>query len=377
MSSEKDPSSIHDQTAAARAGHHRPQGLNNPASMPIVQAAVFEFSELDDVRDIGLGKKEGFVYSRVSNPTVWAFEEELRLFEHGDVAIGTGSGMGAIFAVLGGLLSQGDHVVLAEQLYGVTYALVEQMLKRFGVQASYVNAQSLTAIEAAFRPETKLCYIETISNPLLEVSDIAGIAKLCATRKVLLAVDNTFATPLACKPLTLGADVVLHSATKYLGGHSDVTAGVVVAKAALTKRLRGAAILAGSTLDPHAAWLLLRGLKTLSVRFTRQQKNAQLLAERLAKHAAVARTYHSALGAVVSFELRGDVREVLRRMPNLPITPSLGGTVTTMAHPASMSHGMVPPAERARLGISDQLIRVSVGIEHIDDVWAELDAALR
>lgn len=344
--------------------------------MPIFQASVFEHNDLDAVRRIGSGAEPGFIYSRVSNPTVWAFEQDMCAFEKGDVAIASSSGMSAIFSVFAGLLSAGDHVIVAEQLYGATYALIEHMLRRFGISATYVDVTNLDAIEAARTPHTKLCYIESIANPLLQVSDIAGISAWCHQHQVALCVDNTFATPVGIQPLRLGADISLHSATKYIGGHSDVTAGVVVAKAQFEKPLRSATILSGGTLDPHAAWLLLRGLKTLSLRFEKQRQNAAVLAERLLGHSKIEKLYHTKESAVLALSLRGNVNQFLQASSHLPITPSLGGTMTTTAHPASMSHHMIPAHVRARIGVTEQLIRVSVGLEHPDDTWRELSLAL-
>lgn len=373
------------RTLAAHAGHSRPEVPTPPASLPIYQASVFEFADLAQVEAVQSGAGPGFIYSRMGNPTCAALESDVSRLEGADAALAVASGMGAIFAVLFGLLSAGDHLVAGDELYGGSYAVIARELKRFGVEATFVDATDPAAVAAALRPNTRVCYVETITNPTMRVVDLPALAALCRPRGVRLIVDNTFATPIHCQPLRLGADAAVHSATKFLGGHSDVTAGVVAGSQDVIAAARNAAVLTGATLDPFAAWLVVRGIKTLAVRVERQSANAAELARRLAEHPRVARVHH-AFGPMLAFEVNPAAGEqddglaaadrVLSALRLIRITPSLGGATTTSSHPVLTSHRAMPPEERARLGIRAGLIRLSVGVEDVEDIWADLQAAL-
>lgn len=390
----------HLRTVAAHAGHSRPEVPTSPASPPIYQASVFEFADLAQVDAVQSGAAPGFIYSRMANPTCAALEADVARLEGAEAALAVASGMGAIFAVLFGLVSAGDHVVAGDELYGGSYAVLARELRRFGVEATFVDATDPAAVAAAMRPNTRVCYVETITNPTMQVVDIPALAAVCRPRGVRLIVDNTFATPIHCRPLRLGADAVIHSATKFLGGHSDVTAGVVAGGPELIAAARGAATLTGATLDPFAAWLVVRGIKTLAVRVERQSATALELARRLAAHPRVERVCYPGLdgagpaarvlsggfGPMLAFEVAPGPGEaddglaaadrVLTRLRLIRITPSLGGATTTSSHPVLTSHRAMPPEERARLGIRAGLIRLSVGVEDVEDVWSDLQAAL-
>jgi len=345
-------------------------------STPIVQTSAFGADDLDALTSAP------FQYTRVSNPTTAAWEQEIAALEGADAAIGFASGMGAISAVLLGELKSGDHLIVAEQVYGVTYALITQTLARFGITASFVDVRDEDALRAAFTPQTKLLYVESISNPTLLVPKLGPLAALAHAHGCRLVVDNTFATPFLARPLEEGADIVLHSATKFLNGHSDVSAGIVLGGVETIRNLQKTAWLLGSTLDPMASWLLLRGLKTLALRMERQCATAARVAERLKGMAA--RVYYPGQGAIVSFEVNVRVNETrleaakrtVKALEHIPVVPSLGGCSTTITHPASTSHRSLPVQMRDRLGVGDGLLRLSVGLEDAEVLCAELESGL-
>lgn len=386
---------------------HRPETLavhspqpeirgSRPLGVPLHQGHVFAFETADAMAE-AFHSTDTFLYSRMGNPTVRALETAVARLEGGAAALSYASGMGAINGVLLGLLATGGHVVAQRCLYGGTYALLADLTARWGVDVTYVSGSDPDEVRAALRPETRLLYLETIANPTTRVSDLPALIAVAREAGVPSAVDNTFASPLLCRPLEYGADIVVHSATKYLAGHADVLGGIAVFKdEELYRRLRHYAVEQGATTDPFAAWLTLRGLQTLPLRVERQCANAAALAERLAAHPAVAAVRHPALaghpdhevaarllprggGGVVSFDLAGG-REAGRTFVEgvrlASLSASLGDVKTLVMHPASTSHRQLDAAALEAAGIGPGTVRVSVGIEHVEDLWADLEQAL-
>jgi cystathionine beta-lyase/cystathionine gamma-synthase len=361
-----------------------------------VLSSVFETSALDEAARAIRGEPGTYIYSRDANPTVVALERAMAALEGADAAVATASGMGAISTLLVALLSAGEHVVMARELYGATTVLVSQHLSRFGITATVADATDVAALEAAVQPNTKLIFVETISNPVMRVADVPLLAAMARRRGVLLVVDATFTSPALSRPLGQGADLAMHSATKYLSGHSDVTAGVVAGSDALIAKVRAARKFFGPTCSPLDAWLTLRGLKTLALRVERHTANAKRLARALEGHPLVRRVCYAGLasnpqhdlaacvlpcgaGGMLSFEIDGGTGAVDRFIGGLEMVrfaASLGDVSTTISHPAVTSHGGLSAAERSALGISDGLIRVSAGIESFDDIWSDFQRGL-
>ena len=380
-------------TLAVRAGQHRsPEGEHSEAIYP---TSSYVFRTAADAAARFAGEVPGNVYSRYTNPTVRAFEERIAALEGAEQAVATSSGMSAILAMVMSLCSGGDHVLVSRSVFGSTISLFEKYLKRFGVQVDYVPLADLAAWSAAFKPNTKLLFVESPSNPLAELVDIAALAEIAHSKGALLAVDNCFCTPALQQPLKLGADIVMHSATKYIDGQGRSMGGVVAGKAELMKEVVGFLRTAGPTLSPFNAWIFLKGLETLRVRMQAHCASAQQLAEWLERQAGVEHVYYSGLpshpqhelakrqqsafGAVVSFEVKGGKEAAWRFIDAtrvISITTNLGDTKTTIAHPATTSHGRLTPAERASAGIRDNLIRVAVGLEDLADLQADLARGL-
>lgn len=355
-------------------------------STPIYQTASF--------RHPALGESTGYDYTRSGNPTRQALEEGLARLEGGAGACAFSSGLAAITTLLM-LYQQGDHLIVVEDCYGGTYRLFEQVLSRFGLTASYVDATTLDAIGQALRPETKAVFIETPTNPLLRIVDVRALASFCRSNKLQLIVDNTFLTPYFQRPLELGADLVVHSGTKYLAGHNDLLCGVIVAKepelAAKVKFLQNAT---GAILSPSDSWLLIRSLKTLALRMEKHNANALAISRWLLEHPKVSRVFYPGLplhnghtihesqasgyGGMVSFEVNAPalVPQVLAKVQLIQFAESLGGVETLITFPAVQTHADIPAADRERLGISDCLLRLSVGIEDADDLITDLGQAL-
>ncbi|HEX2316590.1 MAG TPA: aminotransferase class I/II-fold pyridoxal phosphate-dependent enzyme, partial [Thermomonospora sp.] len=378
---------LHPETRAAHPPVVRPVG-SRPLTTPIYQGHLFSFEDAETMAaafqgppHAVAGEADGhgaFFYSRLGNPTVRAFEEAVRDLEGGAAALATGSGMGAVNAVLMGLLRSGDHVIAQDSLYGGTYVLLRDLAERWGVEVTHVSVDDPEGVRAAVRPTTRLLYLETITNPTTQVVDLPALSSAVREAGVLTVVDNTFATPVLFRPLEHGADIVLHSATKFLGGHADVLAGVVVsADAAVHDRLWRHATELGSTMDPMTAWLTLRGMATLPLRVARQCANALTLARRLAEHPAVERVHYPGLpthphhetarklleggfGGVLSLDLAGGREAGQRFVENLrliPMAPSLGGVKSVVLHPASTSHRGLTPEELAAAGIGAGTVR--------------------
>ena len=376
---------LHPDSLLAQAGRSstEPTGA---ISFPIYQTATF--------RHPALGQSTGYDYSRTANPTRSALEATLTALEGGVAGFAFASGMAALTTALM-LFHPGDHLVVSEDLYGGTYRLFERVFINYGIVAKYVNTADTAAVEAAVGPATRGILVETPSNPLMRITDLASLGSIARDRGMLAICDNTFMTPYLQRPLDLGWDLAVHSGTKYLGGHNDVVAGLVVARTPdLAERLRFLQNATGAVLGPQDSWLILRGLKTLALRLERQQENAERIARWLQTHPAVERVYYPGLpdhagnalhsaqasgaGGMLSFEVRDAtlVEQVLGRVRLISFAESLGGVESLITFPARQTHADVPPEVRRRLGVTDRLLRLSVGIENAGDLIADLGQAL-
>ncbi|WHT22083.1 aminotransferase class I/II-fold pyridoxal phosphate-dependent enzyme [Crossiella sp. CA-258035] len=381
-----------------RAVHITAPALPNsrPISVPIYQASNFAFDDPDALAAALDSPETGFVYSRYANPTTRALEDTVAALEGGVGAVSTASGMGAINSALLGLLRSGDHVIAQRCLYGGTFATLADLTARFGIEVTYIPGDDPAEVATAVRPNTRLLYLETIANPVTRVIDLPAFLAEGKAAGLTTIVDNTFATPLLCRPLAHGADIVLHSATKYLGGHSDITGGILAfAEEELHHKLWHHAMELGAMADPFAAWLTIRGIQTLPVRMRQHCANATVLAERLAEHPAVTAVHWPGLvshpdhevatrllsdfGGMIAFELAGG-REAGHAFSKgvrvVQLAASLGGVETTVLHPASTSHRQLNEEELAAAGIGAGMVRLSVGIEHVEDLWADIEQAL-
>ena len=387
-------------TQAVHAGERGPRPDFDPVSTPIYPSVGYLYDEMDDLDGVFSGQREGYVYLRYGSPTVAAFEQAVAILEGAEDAVAFASGMAAIHvALLGAGLRSGAAVVSAANVYGATYALLDKVFVAQGVRVRFVDITDLGQVAAAVaaeRPTALLC--EVVSNPLLKVADVPALAEIAHAAGAALLVDNTFASPYLFRPLEHGADYVLHSATKYLGGHGDLMAGVVACSAARGRDLREQQKLLGANLGPQEAWLALRGLKTLPLRMRQHCANAQAVAEWLAGHPAISRVNYPGLpdhpqhdlaarlfggrgfGGMVSFDLRGATQvQVFKFMEALELilpATTLGDVYSLTLYPAHSSHRYVTPEVRAALGIGDGLVRLSVGIEDPADIIADLAQAL-
>ena len=400
MSTESTTKPLHPDTLAVRAAVERSQYGENSEALYLTSGYV-QPSAAAAARRFA-GDEEGFTYGRYGNPTVASFEQRLASMEGTEACMSTASGMSAILMMCMGLLKAGDHVVCSRSMFGSTIKLIGSDLAKFGVESTFVSQTDLQAWRGALRPSTRLLFAETPTNPLTEVCDIRALADIAHNAGALLAVDNCFATPALQRPASLGADIIMHSGTKYLDGQGRVMAGALCASNKVVKEsflpvLKSA----GMTLAPFNAWVVLKGLETLDIRMRAQSANALALAQWLESHPAVQRVYYPGLashpqhalamsqlggcgGAVLSFEVKSSdadqARErafhVLDSMQLLSLSTNLGDTKTLVAHPASTSHGRLTEAQRSDAGISQGLIRVAVGLEHISDITADLDRGL-
>ena len=372
-------------TKAIHAGQE-PDASTGAVITPIYQTSTY-------VQE-ALGRHKGFEYARTQNPTRLALERNLAALEGGASAYCFASGMSATTAVLL-LLQAGDHVVVSENTYGGTYRLFERVLRGFGLDFSYVDTSEAAHVEGALRDNTRLIFVETPTNPVMTIADLEGIGRLARARGVRLAVDNTFMSPYFLRPVEFGADLVIHSTTKYLNGHSDSVGGVVVTtQPEDAERIAFTQNAVGAILSPFDSWLVLRGTKTLALRMRQHDANGRQVAAFLAEHPKVERVYYpglpqhpgherarrqmSGFGGMIAFETGSlaAARAVLDNVRLCALAESLGGVETLISHPATMTHASVPPELRARLGITDGLVRISVGVEDVEDIIADLDAAL-
>lgn len=354
-------------TDAIHGGDPHPR-VEGAVTLPIFQSATYEFGDHDDYYDIK--------YARLNNsPNHIALNKKLALLEGGEAALVLGSGMAAIATTALGLLSKGDHILAQSTVYGGTWSLFKNDLPRFGITCDFVDPKNFAD---HIRGETKMIYVESISNPLMEVPDFKAITTLARQNRLLTVIDNTFATPVNFRPIEHGFDLSLHSATKYLNGHSDVVAGCVVGRKDLIAKINHMAVYLGGTLDPHACFMLDRGLKTLQVRVEKHNQSARKIAEHLRAHAKVKQVYYPGYGGMLSFELNngGATEQFIGALKIAVHAPSLGGVESLVIQPSRSSHASLTQAERNSRGITDGLIRFSVGLESVADLIGDLDRAL-
>ncbi|HRY33492.1 MAG TPA: PLP-dependent aspartate aminotransferase family protein [Bacteroidales bacterium] len=366
------------------------------ATVPIYQSSTFKFKSADHGAQCFSGDSDGYIYTRIGNPTIKALEDNLAALENGFGGIATASGMAAINCVYLAYLGQGDHIVSHNALYGPARGVMESIYPRLGVACTYIDAAIAGNIRDAIRPNTRLIYIETPANPTMGIIDIAEAAAIAHKHNIPLVVDNTFCSPYLQRPLDLGADIVLHSLTKFINGHADIVGGVVIAKeAAHYQKIRHIMVNMGFNMDPHQAFLVIRGVKTLGIRIEKAQQSAMKVASYLENHPKVAWVKYPGLpshpqyelakrqmdgpGTMISFEVKGGYESGKILMDNMKLAllaVSLGGVESLIQHPASMTHSRLPKDKREEAGITDGLVRFSVGIEDLEDIIADLDQAL-
>lgn len=383
-------------TKAIHAGQ-KPCPVTGAHVTPIYQTSTFVFKDVDQGARRFAGEEAGYIYTRLGNPTVTELEEKIAALEGGEAALAAASGMAAISTALVSLVKQGDHVVAGDTLYGCTHGFINELLPQYGVEVTMVDTTDLNNIEKAMKPNTKVVYVETPANPTMKMVDLKGASDIAHRYGARLIVDNTFMSPYLQRPIEHGADVVVHSATKYIGGHGDVIAGLIVSSKELIDNMRMPYLKDfGGVLSPFDAWLLLRGLKTLGVRMERHCINAQKVAEYLEKHPMIEEVHYPGLpshpqhelakkqmdgfGGMMSFELKGGLEAgkiLMNSVKMISLAVSLGCVDSLIQHPASMTHSPVPREERLKAGITDGQVRLSVGIEDVEDIIADLDQALK
>ena len=383
-------------TTAIHAGTLK--NLYGTLAMPIYQTSTFIFDSAEQGGRRFALEEAGYIYTRLGNPTTTVLEDKIAALEEGEAAVATSSGMGAISSTLWTVLKAGDHIVTDKTLYGCTFALMCHGLTRFGIDVTFVDTSNLDEVKNAMKENTRVVYLETPANPNLKIVDIEALAKIAHTNpNTLVIVDNTFATPYMQKPLTLGADIVVHSVTKYINGHGDVIAGLVITNKALADQIRfvGLKDMTGAVLGPQDAYYIIRGMKTFEIRMERHCKNARKVVEFLNNHPKIEKVYYPGLethpgyeiakkqmkdfGAMISFELKGGFeagKTLLNSLKLCSLAVSLGDTETLIQHPASMTHSPYTKDEREAAGITDGLVRLSVGLENVEDIIADLEQGL-
>ena len=383
-------------TTAIHAGTLK--NLYGTVAMPIYQTSTFIFDSAEQGGRRFALEEAGYIYTRLGNPTTTVLEDKIAALEEGEAAVATSSGMGAISSTLWTVLKAGDHVVTDKTLYGCTFALMCHGLTRFGIEVTFVDTSNLDEVKNAMKENTRVVYLETPANPNLKIVDLEALSKLAHTNpNTLVIVDNTFATPYMQKPLKLGADIVVHSVTKYINGHGDVIAGLVITNKELADQIRfvGLKDMTGAVLGPQDAYYIIRGMKTFEIRMERHCKNAKKVVEFLNKHPKIERVYYPGLethpgheiakkqmkdfGAMISFELKGGFeagKTLLNNLKLCSLAVSLGDTETLIQHPASMTHSPYTKEEREAAGITDGLVRLSVGLENVEDIIADLEQGL-
>lgn len=383
-------------TRAIHLGYD-PRENHGALAPPLHLTSTFAFDTVEAGAEIFAGERPGHLYSRISNPTLDLLERRIAALEGAEAGLALASGMGAITAALWTLLAPGDEVIVDQTLYGCTFAFLHHGMAKFGVTVTHVDLTDPAALAAAITPRTRVVYFETPANPNMRLVDIAAVSAIAHAAGAVVVVDNTYATPYLTQPIALGADLVVHSATKYLGGHGDLVAGLAAGRAEMIAQIRlvGMKDMTGAVMAPFTAMLVLRGLKTLALRMERHCASAQVVAEWLAGHPAVAAVHYPGLtdfpqhalaqrqmarpGAMIAFELKGGIeagRAMMNRLTMIARAVSLGDAETLIQHPASMTHSTYTPEERARHGIADGLIRLSVGLEDVEDILADLDRAM-
>lgn len=373
-----------------------PDPITGALAPDLTMSTTYVFPSAEEGAAVFAGEKEGFAYTRYGNPTVAILERKVADLEGGEAGLATASGMAAVFAATLPFLRTGDHIVACDGVYSGTYNLFSERYPALGIETTFVDGADSEAFERALRPDTRLIYLETPGNPTLKIIDIQAVARIARRAGVVVVADNTFATPVFQRPLDLGVDVVLHSATKYFCGHGDAIAGAVVGSADFIKRANREMIrIYGGILSPFNAWLIVRGIHTLTLRVERQARSAQMVAAFLDNDPRVewvaypglrsfpqhelAKRQMRGYGSMVCFEVRGGVeagRRMMNRVQLCSLAVSLGDVKSLITHPASMTHRLVPPEQRLAAGITDGLVRLSVGCEDVEDIVADLDQAL-
>jgi methionine-gamma-lyase len=366
------------------------------ATVPIYQTSTFAFKNADEGARCFSGASDGYIYTRIGNPTIAALERQIALLEKGFGGIATSSGMAAVSTIYMAFLKAGDHIVSTDAVYGPSRGIMESYFRKFGVESTYVNTVDLAAVRAAIRPNTRMLFIETPTNPTMVISDLKACCDIAREHGLVSVVDNTFSSPCLQRPIEFGADVVFHSMTKFINGHADIVAGMIVTRnEELYKIVRPAMIGMGCNMDPHQAYMVLRGVKTMALRIARAQENALAVADYLEKHPKVAWVKYPGLkshpqyelakkqmdgpGAMISFELKGGLVAGKVLMDNVRLAllaVSLGGIETLIQHPASMTHSKMSRENREKAGITDGLVRFAVGIEDLKDIVQDLEQAL-
>lgn len=381
-------------TRAVHAGQHS-DPLTGAVSVPIYETSTFVFKNAEEGAARFAGKAEGYIYTRLGNPTIKALERNVAQLENAEDARACSSGMAAINTAVMTLVKKGDHVVSTDCLYGGTIKLFLDILPRFGIDFTLVDSTNAANVETAIKDNTKLVYIETPSNPTLRLTDIHAVADIARGHGIMTMVDNTFMSPYFQRPIEMGADIVVHSLTKYLSGHSDVVGGIIVGSSSFLKTLDPIFKNTGAILGPFEAWLTLRGVKTLPLRMEKHNENAVKIAHFLESHEKIERVYYpglkshpqhelakkqmSGFGGVLCFDLKGGLesgRKLMNSVKLCTLAVSLGAIETLIEHPASMTHAIVPKNERLKAGITDSLVRLSVGIEDAQDLIEDLEQAL-
>lgn len=387
-------SNYRNETLAIRIQNERSQEAEH--SVPLYLTSSYVFDDAEQMRAAFSDEIEANIYSRYSNPNVDELLEKVARLESGEAAWATATGMAAVFTTFAALLQNGDHIVSSKSVFGSTHQLFVNILPKWGITTTYVDAIDYEGYEKAIKPETKIVYIETPSNPGLDIIDIKRLAAICKAKNVLLVVDNCFATPVLQQPLKLGADIVIHSATKYIDGQGRVLGGLIVSTKEIIVQIQGFARHSGPALSPFNAWILSKSLETLHLRMEKHCSQAYEIAQRLEKNNQVAWVKYPFLdshpqqgiakdqmkygGGIVTFQIKGGLeagRKFLDKLNLFSLTPNLGDSRSIATHPASTTHSKLKPEEREAVGISDGLVRLSIGLEHLEDIWEDIEQALQ
>ncbi|MDX2361810.1 MAG: aminotransferase class I/II-fold pyridoxal phosphate-dependent enzyme [Crocinitomicaceae bacterium] len=382
------------ETEAIRIQHERSE--SNEHSVPLYLTSSYVFEDAEDMRSQFAEEKEGHIYSRYTNPNVEEFIRKMAVLERAENGWATATGMAAVFTTFGALLSSGDHIVACRSIFGSTHKLLTEILPKWQIDSTYVNYNDYDGFENAINDRTKMVYIETPSNPGLDIIDLERLAKICKRNNVLFVVDNCFATPLLQQPIKFGADIIIHSATKYIDGQGRTLGGVILGSNEIIAKMKAFARHTGPAMSPFNAWILSKSLETLDVRLERHCKNALEIAKRLEDESAVSFVKYPFLkshpeydiakvqmrqgGGVVTFELKSGLeggKQFLNKLKLFSLTANLGDVRSIATHPASTTHSKLSSEQRAEVGITDGLVRLSIGLEHIEDIWEDLDAALK
>jgi O-succinylhomoserine sulfhydrylase len=383
----------HKQTQAIRT--HIPRTAQKEHSNPLFLTSSFTFDTAEEMAAVFADEIPGNIYSRYSNPNVQELIDKVALLENAETGWATASGMAAVFTTFGALLQSGDHIVSSRSVFGSTHRLFTEVFPKWGITTTYVDALDYEGYKKAIQPSTKIIYIETPSNPALEIIDIKKLAIICKKAGVLFAVDNCFATPILQRPIDLGADISIHSTTKFMDGQGRTLGGLILANKNIIQQIEAFARHTGPALSPFNAWIISKSIETLHIRVERMTENAHQIAKKLEKHKNVAWVKYPFLpshphyktakkqmkggGSIVTFEIKGGLkagRKFLNRLQLFSLTPNLGDAKSIATHPASTTHSKLKPEERLAVGISDGLVRLSIGLEHVDDIWADVEQAL-